>query len=152
MVEFLPAFVTPAPAAAWGLQSSTPPGLSARMSFHPTADNSHPGKRGAWPLGRILHHFAGQGWQPVEERSVSPTPFTFSSWHGVWPKLLMMPSRAFLWVSSAMASKSTAPKKPREKKPKLTGTPYWNLPPGQSLQVSITEAQEVVFDQIRLLF
>lgn len=34
---------------------------------------------------------------------------TLSSWQGVCPKLLMMPSRAFLCVSSAMASKSTAP-------------------------------------------
>lgn len=34
---------------------------------------------------------------------------TLSSWQGVCPKLLMMPSRAFLCVSSAMASRSTAP-------------------------------------------
>lgn len=42
-----------------------------------------------------------------------PTPPTFSSWHGVCPKLPMMPSKAFLCVSSAMASRSTAPKKQR---------------------------------------
>lgn len=34
---------------------------------------------------------------------------TFRSWHGVCPKLLMMPSRAFRSVSLAIASKSTAP-------------------------------------------
>lgn len=34
---------------------------------------------------------------------------TFSSWQGVWPKLLMMPSRALRSVSLAMASRSTAP-------------------------------------------
>lgn len=34
---------------------------------------------------------------------------TFSSWQGVCPKLLMMPSRAFRSVSLAIASKSTAP-------------------------------------------
>lgn len=35
---------------------------------------------------------------------------TFSNWHGVCPKLLIMPSRAFLSFSSVMASRSTAPK------------------------------------------
>lgn len=37
------------------------------------------------------------------------TDATLRSWHGVCPKLLMMPSRAFRSVSLAMASRSTAP-------------------------------------------
>lgn len=51
-----------------------------------------------------------------------------SSWQGVCPKLLMMPSRALRCVSSVMASRSTAPEDGDGRSHGGT-RPWWVSPP-----------------------
>lgn len=66
-----------------------------------------------WEERLIRHINTTQSRGPTA--AAGPEGPTFRSWQGVWPKLLMMPSRAFRSVSSAMASRSTAPAEQRER-------------------------------------
>ena len=55
--------------------------------------------------------FSAYLWFYYASAYVKHCVHTLSNWHGVWPKLLIIPSSAFLCTGSVTASRSTAPKR-----------------------------------------